>query len=114
MAGVSDLASILRHFRELRTTLPDQRKPNNNTRYTLTNAVLNALAMFFMQSPSFLSLQRALETRKGQYKARILFGIERIPSDKQIRKLLDRLAPEHVGPEFCETIRRREAFLLER
>jgi hypothetical protein len=41
------------HFRERWSKLPDVRKPNNNTRYSLATGALSAFAVFFMQSASF-------------------------------------------------------------
>ena len=54
----------------------------------------SAFSVFFMQSPSFLAYQRDMQRRKGQNNARSLFGVERIPSDPQIRNLLDPVAPQ--------------------
>ncbi len=58
--------------------------------YTLGDAVLGAFAVCFVQSPSFLAHQRAMQRRKGQNNAPSLFGIDRFPSAPQIRKLLAR------------------------
>lgn len=95
-----NLPTMIAHLRERWAMLPDHRKPNNNTRYSLGDAALSAFAVFFMQAPSFLAHQRAMETRKGQNNARTLFGIDRLPSDNQIRNLLDPLAPTEWVPEF--------------
>jgi hypothetical protein len=81
--------------------LPDHRRPNNNQRYTVGDAAMSALAVFFLQSPSFLAHQRALHTRAGQDNAETLFGLMAIPSDNQIRKLLDSLPPSALAPDFA-------------
>jgi hypothetical protein len=49
--------------------------------------------MFFSQSPSFLSYQQAMQQAQGHNNAKSLFGIENIPSDAQIRNLLDPISP---------------------
>jgi len=82
--------------------LPDIRKPSPNTRYTIQNAALGAFGIFFMQSPSFLEYQRQLNQRQGHDNAQTLFGVEPIPCDKQIRKLLDPMAPSYFNPVFFE------------
>jgi hypothetical protein len=82
--------------------LPDFRKPSPNTRYTIQGAALGAFGIFFMQSPSFLEYQRQLHQHHGRDNAQTLFGVEPIPSDNQIRKLLDPIAPSHVNPIFIE------------
>jgi hypothetical protein len=88
------------HFRERWANLPDGRKPNNNTKYAIADGVLAAFAVFFMQSSSFLAHQRLLQSKKGRSNARSLFQVEEIPSDPQIRNLVDPLASEDFQEDF--------------
>lgn len=88
------------HLHDRWQGLPDQRKPNNNTRYTIGEAALSAFSVFFTQSPSFLAYQRDMHKRKGRDNAQSLFKVGQIPSDNQIRNLLDPIAPEHFQAEF--------------
>lgn len=60
--------------------------------------------VFFTQTPSFLAYQRMMEGSKGKSNAQSLFGVHRIPSDNQIRNLLDAVAPEQVFPVFEEIL----------
>ena len=53
-----------------------------------------------MQSPSFLDYQRTLEQTQGKSNAQTLFGIHPIPTDNQIRTLLDATDPIQVRPMF--------------
>lgn len=76
--------------------------------YRLSDAGLAAFAVFFTQSPSFLSHQRDVEKRKGRSNASTLFGMEKIPTDTHIRKLLDGVPAEalfvlfrYVFQELC-------------
>ena len=62
---------------------------------------LSAFAVFFMQSPSFLAQQQVVLRRHGRNNAQSLFGVTRIPSDNQIRNLLDPLSPELLFPVFA-------------
>ena len=48
---------------------------------------------FFTQTPSFLAYQRKMQQTKGRNNAQSLFQAENIPSDPQIRNLLDPLEP---------------------
>jgi len=57
-----------------------------------------------MQSPSFLSSQRALETSRGQSNCQTLFGIKNIPSDNHVRDMLDPVEPERLFPLFGKTL----------
>lgn len=84
--GIPELLSML--TAEL-DDLPDERKPSNNSKYTVEEALLSAISAFFMQSRSFLAHQRLMKSQKGRDNAASLFGIERIPCDNQIRNLLD-------------------------
>ncbi len=84
--GMPELLSML--SAEL-NNLPEERKPSNNTKYTVEEAHLSAFSVFFMQSPSFLDHQRLMKSQKGKNNAQSLFGIENIPCDPQIRTLLN-------------------------
>jgi len=94
------LQSIMSHFRERWANLPDTRKPNNNTKYAIVDGVLAAFAVFFMQSSSFLAHQRLLQSKKGRSNASSLFQVEEIPSDPQIRNLVDPLSCEDFQEDF--------------
>ncbi len=94
------LQSLMQHNREHWSTLPDSRKPNNNQRYTVAEGALSAFAVFFMQSPSFLAHQRLLQRNKGRNNARSLFQVTEIPSDTQIRNLLDPLSHAEFAADY--------------
>ncbi len=88
--------------------LPDFRKPSPNTRYTIQSAALGAFGIFFTQSPSFLEYQRRLRRHHGRDNAQTLFGVEPIPSDNQVRKLLDPMVPSYLNPIFMEVLEHSE------
>ena len=90
----------MEHFRKRWIRLPDSRKPNNNTKYSIADGALSAFAVFFMQSGSFLAHQRLLEKKKGRSNARSLFQVDEIPSDPQIRNLLDPIASSDFHQDF--------------
>jgi len=79
--------------------LPDRRH-RPNPKYSMTDAALGAFAVFFMQSPSFLAHQRDMQRLKGQNNASSLFGLDEVPSDPQIRNLLDSVPPEQLAAPF--------------
>jgi len=95
---------MLEGLRQGLESVPEHRT-GRNTRYTIVEAGLGAFSVFYMQSPSFLAHQRDMERRKGQNNARSLFGVERIPSDGQIRNLLDPVEPAQLGEPFWEVYR---------
>ena len=79
-----------------------------NIQYDMVDAGMGAFSVFFTQSPSFLSAQQDMKRRKGQCNAESLFGMEQVPSDNQIRALLDPVAPSSVAPVFREVYHRLE------
>jgi len=66
---------------------------------------LAAFSVFFMQSPSFLAHQKALEDLRGRSNANTLFGMTKIPSDNHIRQMLDGVPPDHFDALFAEIVR---------
>lgn len=84
--------------------VPEHRR-GRNTQYEIVDAGLGAFSVFYMQSPSFLAYQRDMQRKKGQNNAQGLFGVERIPSDGQIRNLLDPVEPRTLYERFWEIYR---------
>jgi hypothetical protein len=94
------LQNIMTYFRERWSRATDVRKPGNNTRYKVVDGILSAFAVFFMQSSSFLAHQRLLQSKQGRNNARSLFQVEEIPSDPQIRNLLDPLSSAYFQEDY--------------
>jgi hypothetical protein len=82
-----------------------EHRTGRNTQYGISDAGLGAFAVFYIQSPSFLAHQRDMQRHKGQNNAQGLFGVGRIPSDQQIRNLLDPVDPERLYEPFWEIYR---------
>ncbi len=89
---------MLSMLKESLVGIPEHRR-GKNTQYEITDAGLAAFGVFSMQSPSFLAHQRDLR-RKGQNNASSLFEVEQIPSDAQIRNLLDPLDAGRMSTVF--------------
>jgi len=83
------------------TRLPDYRTGPQRI-YEMADAALGAFAVFFTQSPSFLAYQRDMQRRKGRNNAQSLFGVDRVPTEPQIRNLLDPISPEHLATAFWQ------------
>lgn len=95
---LQEMVSFLRQSLE---KVPDLRT-GANTQYEISDAGLGAYSVFHMQAPSFLAHQRDMQQRKGQNNAHSLFGVEKIPSDGQIRNLLDPVDPSYVHEPFWQ------------
>jgi len=83
-------------------------RQGKNIQYDMVDAGMGAFSVFFTQSPSFLSSQQDMKRRKGQCNAESLFGMDQVPSDNQIRALLDPVAPSNLAPVFREVYHRLE------
>ena len=86
-------------LRDSLTAIPEHRK-GRNTQYTMEDAGLSAFSVFYLQSPSFLAHQRRMREQQAQDNAESLFGVKNIPSDEQIRNLLDPADPGLLGEPF--------------
>ena len=95
---------IVQYFQSILKDFPDKRT-GKNKRYQMSDAALSAFSVFFIQSPSFLSHQSSMAHSKGHNNAQSLFGVHQIPSDNQIRDLLDDVEPAQVFAVFSEIFR---------
>ena len=68
--------------------LPDARDSQRVT-YPMRDAALSMFACFFFQDPSLLAFQRRLEKASDRSNLQTMFGVEAVPSDTQIREMLD-------------------------
>ncbi len=80
--------------------IDDPRLASNGTRYSLSDAILAAFSVFFMQCESFLEHQRQMQSRRGQDNAQSLFGLGAIPTMAQIRNILDGVAAKGLFGVF--------------
>ncbi|WP_407942052.1 hypothetical protein [Methylicorpusculum oleiharenae] len=88
-------------IRQVFEPVPDGRSGSGvYQKYTMVDAALSAFSVFFMQSPSFLEYQRTMQKERGKNNAQSLFGVYQIPSDNQIRNLLDAVSPDALWPLY--------------
>ncbi|MCI0550839.1 MAG: hypothetical protein L0287_07785 [Anaerolineae bacterium] len=88
--------------------IPDRRDPKRVS-WELEAVLMSAFAMFFFQHPSLLSYQRRLKQKTGQSNLERVFAIEDVPSDTQMREIIDGVPTEPVRrvlPELFERMRR--------
>jgi hypothetical protein len=78
-------------------------------RYSLPATLMSGFAMMFFQHPSLLQFQRAMERKRRRCNLQTIFGVQEIPSDTQMREILDGVEPEmlrEVLPQLWEKVRR--------
>ena len=68
--------------------LADRRNPQR-INYSLRDSILSAFAIFFFHHPSLLHFQHRLKQRKGRCNLETIFGVKAVPSDTQLREILD-------------------------
>ena len=78
--------------------VPDLRP---KSRIPLPDALLSAFAMFSLKDPSLL----AFDERRNDENLKRLYGIGQVPSDTQMREMLDPIDPEHLRPAFNAVFR---------
>ncbi len=91
--------NMIKFFRNTICGFPDIRTGSNTT-YSIEDPALGVFSLFFTQNPSFLAFQNSMQKKKGKNNAQSLFGVLNIPSDNQIRNLLDEVEPAYVSPVF--------------
>jgi hypothetical protein len=91
---------LLKQLEQVFDAFPDTRTGGPNTQYEVTDAALGAFAVFFTQEASFLAHQTAMKLAKGRSNAERLFALHDLPSDNQIRNLLDPVRPQHLWPIY--------------
>jgi hypothetical protein len=112
------LPRMIKRLKQACAEFPDVRSGKNSV-YELADVGMSAFSVFFTQSPSFLAHQRDMKLRKGRSNAENLFHLEELPSDNQIRNLLDAVSPEYLqgvyrhiflGLEGTEILKRRRSY----
>lgn len=97
---VLTFSAVARQIRTVFEGFVDQRRWEEHPVQLERCGVECVFGLFFMQSPSFLDLQRTMQETHGKNNAQTLFGVYQIPCDNQIRSLLDPVAPSSAYPLF--------------
>jgi hypothetical protein len=99
-------------FRDMLATtfaaIADQRDPRRIT-WELPAVLMSAFAMLFFQHPSLLEYQRRMQQRTGRSNLERVFQVEELPSDTQMREILDGVPLEplrRVLPQTFAQMRR--------
>ena len=79
-------------------TIPDPRRQPD---FALPDTLMAGLALFSLKDPSLLAFQR----RPLDHNLRSVFGLKGIPSDSQMRVILDDVDPDYVRPFFNDVLR---------
>ena len=94
--SADSLVALLRNRFE---KLPDSR--SGQPPISMADAVMSAFAMFSLKDPSLL----AFDKRRDDENLQALYKIKRVPSDTQMRVVLDPLPAEELRPAFGDVFR---------
>lgn len=89
--------NLLCLLRESFSDIKDKRR--NNSTISLVDAMMSSFAMFSLKYPSLLQLEQRSPTESDNIGR--IYQIGRIPSDTQMRSILDGVAPSSVLNAFC-------------
>lgn len=87
----------------------DETRGPEQLRYPLHDTLMSGFALMFFQHPSLLQFQRAMAKKRQRCNLQTIFGVQEIPSDTQMREILDGVEPEAlrgVLPQLWEKVRR--------
>lgn len=87
---------LLTPLKELFQQIPDSRACNKV--FKLSEILLSAFAMFVLKYPSLLSFEKQTHVEKSNLKN--LFNIDRVCSDAQMRRVLDKITPQQIDQLF--------------
>jgi len=91
---------LIRQIRLRAKQLPETRN-GNGCSYSVADAVMSAMALFALKDPSLLAFQE----RRNDANMKNIFRIGQVPSDTQMREILDPLEPDALRPMFNDVLR---------
>ena len=95
-------AALVKELRSDFEKIPDHRAAN--VVHKLPNILMSAYAIFAMKYPSLLSFEQ--QTSRELENLKQLFGIDKLCSDVQMRRVLDQVAPNDLQPLFARRFKR--------
>ena len=90
---------LVRTVREVFDSLDDHRRLAS-VDYPLGEVSSAALAMFMLKMPSLLGFEKESMNPCVKHNLGTLFGVNQVPSDSQLRTILDPVEPARLRPAF--------------
>jgi hypothetical protein len=87
--------------------IQDQRRAGS-VAYSLQDCYRSSYAMFYLQDPSLLEFQRRFQDQIQSNNLSLVFGVQQIPSDSQLREVVDRHDYGPLVGVFSEYLRRMQ------
>ena len=89
---------LLKFLQQSFKKIPEHR--HGEIKITLCDALMSAFAMFSLKDPSLLAFDERKRDMDGLHNLKTIYGIKNIPSDTQMRKILDEVSPDNLRPMF--------------
>ncbi|MFT5815692.1 MAG: hypothetical protein ACI9VT_003466 [Psychroserpens sp.] len=92
------------------SAIPDSRQ-QNKYEYNQPNILMSTFACMYFQDPSLLHFQKRLEQDQQRNNLRNILNVQSIPSNNQLRDVLDEIFSEALAPifkNFYEKLRRHK------
>ena len=102
--------ALRKSMAECFSAIPDKRQ-QGKCDYSQHDILMSAFACMFFQDPSLLHFQKRLEQKYQRNNLRNIFNVQSIPSNNQLRDVLDEISSEALAPifkEFYEKLRRHK------
>lgn len=97
--------SMRTNFSDILLNLPDQRQ-QGKIDYSIHDAVMSCLACMYFQDPSLKAFQERLNDEYQMNNLHTIFSVNVIPSDTQLRDIVDNLGSEAFRPVFNDSFSR--------
>lgn len=85
------------------------RRDAGKVKYALHDVLMSGFAMMLFHHPSLLQFQQEMKKKRGRCNLETLFEVKSVPSDTQMREILDEVSPESLRqllPKMFEKVRR--------
>ena len=92
--------ALFKNLHEDFSRVSDWRK--DDVKITIADALMSGFAVFSLKDPSLLAFD---ERRKTDGNLKSIYHVENIPSDTQMRKILDKVNPEQIRPAYNNIFR---------
>jgi hypothetical protein len=90
-------------YRTLRSGFEQIADHRDEPDISLADALMSAFAMFALKDPSLLAFDQRRRDPNDNF--RTIYGLERVPSDSQMRTILDPVEPTGLRPLYTEVFR---------
>lgn len=94
-------AALIKFVAGLYEAVTDEREAAKVV-HTVRNTAMSGIAMMYFQSDSLLDFQRLLEEEKHRSNLTTMFRVDKVPSDTQMREILDEVPSETARPAFTK------------